>query len=449
MASEVRISEIIAGFTERQRLAFKRTFTHRFILYGGARGGGKSRFVRWFLLLFLLYQFLQEGRRNVRVGLFCETYPDLRDRQISKIRVEFPGWLGTLKETAADGLGFFLREEFGGGVIALRNLDVPEKYQSAEFAAMGVDELTKITKDTFDKLRGSLRWPGIRHTVFLGATNPGGVGHAWVKQLWIDRDFPVEMRGQAEQYSFVQSLPSDNPYLDEQYWQDLNTLPDSLRRAWVYGEWSVFEGQAFAGWRSDRHVIQTASLPIYWPKWRAVDWGFVNPFCCLWLAKSPDTGRIYSYRELYATGLTDREQARTIRELTPPDEQISINYADPSMWERKNSNGMIFSTADEYAAEGVVLTRADNDRLSGKRKVDRLLQDLGDGAPGLVVMDVCRNLIRTLPALPYDKTHSEDVDSRAEDHAYDALRYGLTNYRAQQGARERRVERSPLARVGL
>src|SRR5690606_34283710 len=118
-----------------------------------------------------------------------ETYPELKDRQISKIQMEFPGWLGELKDTKADGFGFFLHEEFGGGAILLRNLDKPDKYQGAEFAAIAVDELTKTTYTTFNFLRGSLRWPGMTQTPFIAATNPGGIGHLWVKRLWIDGDF--------------------------------------------------------------------------------------------------------------------------------------------------------------------------------------------------------------------------------------------------------------------
>jgi nitrate reductase beta subunit len=96
------------------------------------------------------------------------------------------------------------------------------------------------------------------------------------------------------------------------------------------------------------------------------------------------------------------------------------------MWTKKNFEDKTFSTFDEYAAEGVPLTKADNDRMTGKRKVSTLLEDLDDGRPGLIVFSNCVNLIRTLPALPYDKTRVEDVDTAAEDHAYDGLRYGLT-----------------------
>jgi len=424
---DIRLTELL-DFTDRQWEAWDATWTHRYVLYGGARGGGKSRFLRWWLLSFVMYHGLHD-RPGVVVGLFSETYRDLQDRQISKIQVEFPQWLGKLADSKRHGLAFELKEEYGGGVIVLRNLDDPSKYQSAEFAAIAVDELTKIPRETFDILRGSLRWPGIEHTVFCGGTNPGGIGHAWVKQLWIDRDFPLELVDRQDEFKFIQSLPADNPYLPQSYWDELNSLPTELRRAWVEGDWSVFAGQAFPSWRSHKHVIEPFEIPAGWPRWRAVDWGYTNPFCCLWFARNPDNGRVIIYREAYERELTDRQQARLIRDLTPNSEGISITYADPSMWAKKNVENIVTSTADEYTAEGVILTRGDNDRLGGKRKIDRMLGDLPDGNPGLQVFSSVLNFIRTFPNLARGRVNPEDCDTEQEDHSYDTARYGMTTYR--------------------
>lgn len=419
--------DTLAGFTPKQQLATAAADTHRFTLFGGARGPGKSRWLRWWLLRFLLDAYNRLDLTHVHVGLFCEDYPVLRDRQISKIRYEFPTWLGEVKETQDDGLGYFLYPEYGSGVLSLRNLDDPSKYQSAEFAAIAIDELTKNPLSTFNVLRGSLRWPGIKYPPLVAGTNPGGIGHLWVKAYFIDGQFPAEMLPLAAEFAFIKALPSDNQHLDEQYWLDLATLPPDLAAAWVEGSWDVFEGMAFRHWNRARHVVAAFDIPAHWPRWRAVDWGKVNPFCCLWLALDPDTGRVYVYRELYLTDLTDRQQARLILANSPPAEKINITYADPSMWTKKTFEDTTFSTADEYGAEKVWLTRADNDRLTGKRKVDTMLMDLPDGRPGVCIFEACENLIRTLPGLPYDRTNVEDVDSSSEDHAYDSLRYGLTN----------------------
>jgi phage terminase large subunit len=417
--------EELCQWTPKQEIATAAADTYKYTLFGGARGPGKSRWLRWFLLRFLLQAYSELHIPNVHVGLFCEDYRQLADRQISKIAFEFPAYLGRVKETATDGLAFFLGPEWGGGVLALRNLDDPSKYQSAEFAAIGVDELTKNPVETFNTLRGSLRWPGIVHTPFVAGTNPGSIGHLWVKSYWIDRLYPKELMPVADEFAFVKALPADNQHLDPGYWEMLNTLPDDLRRAWVEGDWNVFVGQAFGGF-TGRHVTEPFEPPKHWPKWRAVDWGFRNPWCCLWLARDPDIGRVVVYREAYETGLTDRQQAAMILENSPKEEKVSITYADPSMWQTKNKDGVIFTTASEYQAGGVSLTKAANERLQGKRKVDTLLMNLPDGNPGLVVFSTCENLIRTLPALPYDTVQVEDVDTESEDHAYDALRYGLS-----------------------
>lgn len=434
-STDYRVSNL-CHWTDRQAEAWQAAMDHRFILYGGARGGGKSYFLRWFCLLYCVAMAQRNG--SITVGLFCNTYPELRDRQISKIKLEFPPWTGELKETTTGGLGYYLDEKLGGGMIALRNLDDPEKYRSAEFAAIADDEVTLHDLETFNYLRGSLRWPGITRPVYAGGTNPGGKGHGWVKNFWVDRIFPPEMRPLANEFRFVRSLPIDNPHLSTVYWDDLKTLPPNLARAWVEGDWSVFQGQAFSSWRYDLHVVKPFSLPDSWARWRAVDWGYSNPFCCLWLARNPDNGRMYVYREAYQRDLTDRQQARLIMDMTPPAERVVTTYADPSMWAAKSSGPAVTSTADEYLACGVMLTRADNDRLSGKRKLDRLLQNLPDGMPAVQVFETCTDLIRTLPSLAYDKVKVEDIDTNQEDHAYDALRYGLTQ------AREAQAEKKPI-----
>ena len=441
----LKLSELIQ-FLPKQQEAHQATKDHSYILYGGARGPGKSYWLRWELLLFVLYQYLEHKIEGVHAGLFCETYPELRDRQTSKIAKDFPPWLGEIKDTQDRGLGFHIKKQYGNGFIALRNLDDPSKYQSSEFAAIGVDELTKTPYETFTILRGSKRWPDVPRTLFLAATNPGGVGHLWVKRLWIDSDFPTELYDMREEYKFIQALPKDNPYLGEDYWRELNSLPEPLRSAWRDGDWEVFEGMAFSSWNKEVHVIPPFEIPDWWPVWRAVDWGYSAPFCCLWMTQDPDLRRIYVIREVYKTELTDRQQARLIKTLTPPGELIKLSYADPSMWSKKNLDGVVSSCEAEYRAEGIGLTKADNSRIDGKRRIDRLLGSLQDGQPGIQIFSTCENLIRTLPALPYStkEGRAEDVDTHAEDHAYDALRYGLTNYEIAIKDRNRKQARSPM-----
>jgi len=418
--------------TDRQKECLDALREYRYILYGGARGGGKSHLLRWWLLQSLI-EYYKVGLRDVRVMLACESYPVLQDRQISKINVEFPRWLGEVKKTQTDGLGFFLKEEFGSGVILLRNLDEPSKYMGAEFAAIGIDQIEKIPVTTFDMIRGSLRWVGVRKPRLIGTANPGGM--PWVKQYWIDRVFPKELEDRANEFKFVQALPSDNEYLDDSYWDELNSLPERLRKAWVEGDWGVFSGQAFPTWDENIHTCEPFEIPDHWVKFRGIDWGHAKPFACVWIAKEPATGRIYVYRELKRAKLTDRYQARLIRDMTPPQENIAATYADPSMWNTKNLADVVSSSDNEYMHEGIYLTRADNSRLNGKRKVDRLLENLPDGRPGLIVFKTCKEFINTFPYLMLnDDGHGdpEDVNTDQDDHEYDALRYALTSYRSER-----------------
>jgi hypothetical protein len=196
-----------------------------------------------------------------------------------------------------------------------------------------------------------------------------------------------------------------------------------LAAALRYGDWTTFAGQALS--ITDDHICDVFDIPDHWPVWMGLDWGYHAPFAAGWMAKDPDTGRHYAIQELYQRGLTDRQQARSVREWSRW--RVQIRYADPSLWTRKNVNGIVTTTADEYHNEGVVLTPADNDRLGGKRKVDRLLQSLPDGRPGLLFFSCCTHTIRTMRTLPYSRTGNvEDVDTDAEDHCYDWVRYALT-----------------------
>jgi phage terminase large subunit len=321
---EVNFDELI-NFTEKQKTARKAVKDYDYVLYGGAVGGGKSYWLRW-MMVDLLTDWAQEGKQGVRVGLFCEDYPSLKDRHFSKIQYEFPEWLGSLNKADHE---YILKPEYGGGVICFRNLDDPSKYQSSEFAAVAVDELTKNNYDTFLFLRTRKRWPGIEKTKFLAGTNPGGIGHGWVKKMWMDRQFEPNEK-EADIFTFIQSRAMDNPHLPSNYYDSLAGLPEEMRRAYVEGDWNLFKGQYFSEWRDDVHTVQPFPIPEGWRKYRAYDYGRSKPACCLWVAQDFD-GRLWVYREYWQTGRNANEQAEDINKLSEG-EQYHFSVGDSAIF---------------------------------------------------------------------------------------------------------------------
>jgi hypothetical protein len=352
------------------------------------------------------------GHKNVRVGMFCEDYPALKDRQMTKIETEFPGWLGTLKDSAHE---YRLADRFGGGSIAFRNLDDPSKYSSSEFAAIAVDELTKNRMEVFDQLRWRMRWPGIDDVVFMGATNPGGVGHSFCRQFWIDRIFPPELEKYADQFQFIQAKSIDNPHLSSSYSEMLQTLPTAMRMAYAEGSWDLFEGMVFDEWSPAKHIVKPFEIPDSWTKVRCMDWGFSKPYAIYWGAVDYD-GVIWIYREMYGiqnnqpdvgTKETAREVAMRVRALEKG-ERIHDGVADPACWTKTGTGP---SVAEEFDMENIYWEKADNSRLAGKMQFHSRLRD-----GGLKFFSTCRHAIRTIPQLVYDKVRVEDVDTNQEDH---------------------------------
>lgn len=188
------------------------------------------------------------------------------------------------------------------------------------------------------------------------------------------------------------------------------------------------EGVAFPEWRREVHVCKPFSIPAEWARWRAVDYGYGVPFCCLWGALSP-AGTLYVYRELYQAGLLDRDQAQQIR-VYSAGERIRATFGDPnSFWTERHNGYVIQAPATAYAEMGVPLTRGIDNRRVGKARVHELLAwTPAEGGrpmfpPQLQVFETCSNLIRTLPDLIKDPDDPEDVDTTGEDHAYDTLKY--------------------------
>lgn len=183
------------------------------------------------------------------------------------------------------------------------------------------------------------------------------------------------------------------------------------------------EGQAFPEFDASVHVCEPFKIPEAWPKWRSVDYGYAVPYTCLWFTRSP-SGTIYVYRETYGTRITAGDQAYQIR-LLSAGEKYFVSVGDPAMWASQREGQRFQSVADQYGEMGVGLTPATNERLSGKSLVHRAFECGAESPPMVQLFRTCHNLVRTIPLLPVDPHKPEDVDTTAEDHSYDTLRYGL------------------------
>ena len=431
----------IAKFQPKQMeaLAHLDSGKKKFVLYGGALGGGKSFFLRWYAVRRLM-TLSSWGFKNAVGMIACEDYPSLKDRQISKIGTEFPAWLGKYYDKhKLYSSSFVLHPKWGGGVICFRNLDDPAKYASSEFAFILVDELTKNPIDVFTFLRTRLRWPGLPDVEcqFVGATNPGSIGHGWVKALWMDGIFgnewihPIDYR---PMFAYVPSRASDNKYLGDDYWAMLSSLPENVREAFRDGNWDVFVGQAFPQFNRETHAIKPMPVPSNAAVYTTFDWGFGKPFSWGWWWVDND-GRLYRFAEWYgSTGaadsglrITDSEIAEGIKEreeslgIFPG--RVSIRYAGPDCFNKKpnfQGGGQGKSTAEIFAEHGIFLTPGDPSRELKIRQFRERLRVPEDGSmPMLLVYDTCKDFIRTIPNLVTDDKNIEDVDTDGEDHIYD------------------------------
>lgn len=436
----------LAHFTPRQRDALKALDSGRikFLLYGGALGGGKSFFLRWYGVRRLLALFQMWGIRGAVGMLACEDYPSLKDRQLTKIGQEFEPWLGKLHEDhKLYGRCFVLNDKWGSGVLCFRNLDDPSKYASAEFAFILVDELTKNDLDVFTFLRTRLRWPGLPDVEcqFVAGSNPGSVGHAWVKQLWMDRNFPREFWDGGTDYrpmfKYIRSKAMDNPYLDSNYWAILDTLPPTLRKAFRDGNWDIFAGQAFPHITRESHMVPDMPIPDAAPLYMTYDWGFGKPFSIGWWWLDAD-GRAYRFMAWYGwNGEPDHGIAMADSDIR---KGIVSREKDAGIWgkritriagpdcfaKRPDTRGGGYGppTAEIFAQGGdpVHLIPGDADRITKIRQFREWTKVYDDRRPMMVCYQSCADhFFRTLCALPIDEAHPEDVDTKAEDHLYDEI----------------------------
>lgn len=400
-----------------------------YIAYGGARGGGKSEIARMKAIL-LCFKF-----PGIQVLFMRRTYPELKENHLLPTRK-------ILKEVAKYS-GADKAFEFPNGSRLkfgyCRNDADLLQYQGQAYDVIFLEECTQFPENVFTTMTESNRTSPVIQVPFAPrmyfTCNPGGVGHAWFKRLFIDREYRNQER--AQDYTMIQATVYDNLYLmkhSPDYVRALENLPQDRKRAMLYGDWNVFEGQYFPEFRADIHTCAPFTIPAHWPRYRFFDYGF-DMFAAYWAAMDEE-GTAYIYRELYegkdkldaygnpGEGLTIAQAASKLVSMTQRQEPILGTFAPPDMWNRQRDTGR--SAAEIFATYGVPLYKVSNDRVQGWWELkDWLKINEYTGKPRIVIFHCCPNLVRTLPLCQHDDKNPDDVAKEPHEvtHAPDALRY--------------------------
>ncbi|MGM9358027.1 phage terminase large subunit [Flavonifractor plautii] len=397
----------------------------RYTAYGGARGGGKTHV----LIRACIRGALQYP--GIKILILRRTYPELEQTIIQPMNK-------LVNSATMDGRpcgdliatynGTMRMLFFANGSTVkfghLQSAAAITEYQGQEYDWIFMDEATHFTEYEFRTMGATLRGVNEIPKHFYLTCNPGGVGHQWVKRLFVTREYEGVESGR--DYSFIPATVEDNKELlkaSPEYIQMLDTLPEDIRAAHRYGDWDAMAGQYFSEFRRERHVVKPFIVPKEWPRYRAFDYG-LDMFACYWFAIDFDD-RVWVYREYCESGLIVSEAAAAMRRLTPPGEQIQFTVAPPDMWSTQKDTGR--TMAEIFMENGIGIVRASSQRVQGWMVVKEFLKERPDGRPGMLFTEDCPRMIRDLPALQHDEKNPSDCAKEPHEitHSPDALRYGL------------------------
>lgn len=388
------------------------------IAYGGARGGGKSWAMRTKLVLLAL------NYSGIQILLLRRTFPELRENHIIPLQKALKG-IALYKDSTKE---FIFKNRSRIKLGYCQNESDILQYQGQAYEVIGMEEATQFTELQYTALTESNRLSGNSSGFsprMYFTCNPGGVGHGWVKRLFIDREYRGEEK--SEDYIFIPSTVFDNRYImseNPEYIKTLKSLPESRRRAMLNGDWDAFEGQYFTEFSREKHTCTPFTVPEEWTRFASFDYG-LDMTACLWFAFPPSRKKIYVYRELYMPNLILSSAAEKILTMSNG-EKIAYYIASPDLSGRRQDSGKTgFDILANNGLKGVI--PANNERIAGWRMIREFLKERQDGEPTIQIFSSCRNLIRTLPRLIFDSKISEDVSSSPHEltHAPDALRYAL------------------------
>lgn len=411
------------------------------VLLEGTRGGGKTD-----TLIMDFAQHVGQGfGEHWRGTLFRLTYPQLAD-----VVAKTKRWFYQIFPGAKFNESDYVWKWPTGEQLFFRYGESEDdywNYHGHEIPWQGYEELTNWRDSSFFEAMASTcrsSFPGMPRKR-RATCNPFGRGHGWVKeryQLGTDgtpTGTVIRLPDEKPRVAIHSSIHENKILLanDPEYIKTLQALKDPNRRkAWLEGDWDIHVGAFFEGvWDAKKHIVKPFEIPASWKVWKAMDWGFAAPYAILWLAMDPD-GCIYVWRELYGAGEKlgegSREHAdvvaRKVLKIEERDERFGyeyrLNLADPAIFSNTGTNNTIGGI---FRSAGVRWQEAWNGKGSianGAQEIMRLLAE-----DKLKIFSTCKHLLRTLPAIGPDELDPEKYDTRAEDHAVDALRYGCLRRR--------------------
>ena len=391
--------------------------------YGGARGGGKSHAVRIDAVRGALKY------PGIKILIVRRRYTDLQGNYVEPLNKILPS---TIAEYNSQLHQYYF---INGSTIKLGHFQsygqAADEYQGQEFDWIFMDEATQFTEQEFRLLGGCLRGVNNIPKKFRLTMNPGGVGHRWVKRLFIDRQFKTDCANPEENenpddYEFIQALVTDNTALmksngGKQYLAMLSSLPENIRNAHRYGDWDALGGDYFPEFQTATHVCEPFVIPPSWARYRAFDYG-LDALAVLWFAIAPN-GRVYMYRELKKSGLIVSDAAQEILSNTGVNEKIVTTYAPDDIWSRQKDTGK--TMAEVFLSNGVAIVKASRSRVQGWLQVKEFLAPMDDGKPKLMVFNTCQNFIDDIQAIQASDKDPNDCATEPHDvtHSLDACRY--------------------------
>ena len=419
--------------TDKQEKFISATATE--VLFGGAAGGGKSYGQ---LVDALLYALKYPKSKQL---ILRRTFAELEKSLIRVSLSLFPREIYTYNSTCHVGK-FKNGSILDFGYCATEN-DVFQ-YQSAEYDTVRFDELTHFTEFQYLYLISRVRGANSNPKQIKSSTNPGGIGHMWVKSRFVDPSPPntVFTAEDGSRRVFIPSKIDDNLFLtksDPDYKKRLLSLPESQKKALLYGDWNIFEGQYFSEFDYEKHTCAPFPIPKEWRKYRTIDYG-LDRLACLWIAIDSDRNA-YVYRELCESNLMISDASKKIIDATPASESIYATLAPPDLWSRSQESGR--SKALIFSENGLYFTRTSNDRETGWLSVKELLKSDCEGHTRLKIFRNCTEIIRCLPMLQIDTQRPTDTSNEPHEitHAPDALR-GFAIFYARPNEPEKALTRT-------